>query len=121
MSNNQFSSSFIRNKQEANAFNNSTNKGDIQYFSTNSGNHLFYSSGATQREIMRIDSNGNVGIGIDIPVYKLDVAGLTRVVGGIDTDICFGTPSDTYKLFSILSVIMWPSSLLIKLDIILLI
>ena len=59
-----------------NAFNNSTNKGDIQYFSTNSGNHLFYSSGATQREIMRIDSNGNVGIGtINSAYIKLNVNG----------------------------------------------
>ena len=43
--------------------------------------HVFYSgiNVSSSRELMRIKGNGNVGIGIDDPVYKLDLAGRMRI------------------------------------------
>ena len=62
-----------------NGFNNGTNKGDIQYYSTNAGKHLFYSDGGTN-ELMRIDNNGNIGIGtVNSENFKLNVNGQLNV------------------------------------------
>jgi hypothetical protein len=62
-----------------NGFNNGTNKGDIQYYSTNAGKHLFYSGGGTN-ELMRIDNNGNIGIGtVNSENFKLNVNGQLNV------------------------------------------
>ena len=97
-----------------NAFNNSTNKGDIQYFSTNSGNHLFYSSGATQREIMRIDSNGNVGIGtINSAYIKLNVNGNINCTSLISSNtINIGiNPLDTTKQLNVYGSIIATSNI----------
>ena len=57
-----------------NGYNKTGNLGDIQYYTTNTGKHLFYSGGTN--EIMRIDNNGNVGIGTtNNQNYKLNVNG----------------------------------------------
>ena len=56
------------------------NFGDIQYFTTNTGKHLFYSNGST--EIMRIDKDGNVGIGTtNSDNVKLNVNGNINALG----------------------------------------
>ena len=58
-----------------NGFNNATNRGDIQYYATSNGRHLFYSGGGT-KELMRIDSNGNIGIGtVNSENFKLNING----------------------------------------------
>ncbi|MDA8130166.1 MAG: hypothetical protein M0011_01545 [Elusimicrobia bacterium] len=48
----------------------------------------FYTSPATDvlSERMRIDSSGNVGIGIATPVYKLDIADTTQAILRLDTN-----------------------------------
>ena len=57
-----------------NGYNKTGNLGDIQYYTTNTGKHLFYSNGTN--EIMRIDNSGNVGIGTtNSQNYKLNVNG----------------------------------------------
>jgi len=54
----------------------STNGGNIEYYSTSDGNHIFYSYGGNT-EIMRLNSTGNVGIGISTISndYKLNISG----------------------------------------------
>jgi len=43
--------------------------------------HIFYagSSATTSKELMRINGNGNVGIGASNPTFKLDLAGRMRI------------------------------------------
>jgi hypothetical protein len=48
--------------------------GNIEYYATSNGNHLFYTTN-TNIERMRINSNGLVGIGTNDPLTKLDVRG----------------------------------------------
>ena len=65
-----------------NGHNKINNFGDIQYFTTNSGSHLFYSDGTTQNERFRIDNNGNVGIGTtNAENLKLNVHGNINASG----------------------------------------
>ncbi|MBK8144442.1 MAG: tail fiber domain-containing protein [Bacteroidetes bacterium] len=47
-------------------------------------NHVFYAgaTAVTSNELMRIQGNGNVGIGTASPVAKLDVAGQIKISGG---------------------------------------
>jgi hypothetical protein len=53
----------------------SGNQGNIEYLSTTTGMHAFYTTDSTT-ERMRIASNGNVGIGTsDTATYKLNVSG----------------------------------------------
>ena len=57
-----------------NGCNNSGSNGNIEYISTNNGNHLFYNNG--NAEMMRIMATGNIGIGTNNPNnYKLNVNG----------------------------------------------
>lgn len=48
-----------------------------------------YSGGFNLAERMRVESNGNVGIGTDSPNEKLEVAGSTRITGG-GLDVGYG-------------------------------
>ena len=50
------------------------NEGNIEYYSTNTGSHIWYTTN-TNSERMRISSTGNVGIGKTNPQYKLDILG----------------------------------------------
>ena len=87
-----------------NGFNYNTNslKGSIQYYSTNGGNHIFYSLDATGQTIqtqilerMRITSSGNIGIGTANPNnFKLNVNGDLNVSGNIVENSSF--LSNTY-------------------------
>jgi hypothetical protein len=47
-------------------------------------NHVFYAgaTAATSNELMRIQGNGNVGIGTATPTSKLEVAGQIKITGG---------------------------------------
>ena len=47
-------------------------------------NHVFYAgaTAATSNELMRIQGNGNVGIGTATPTAKLEVAGQIKITGG---------------------------------------
>ena len=61
-----------------NGSNKTGNIGDIEYRSTNSGNHLFYSNGNT--EIIRFMSSGNVSIGTTNPNnYRLNINGSSYI------------------------------------------
>ena len=66
-----------------NGNNKSGNNGNIEYYTTTtSGKHLFYSTGSSANELMRIDNNGNVGIGVtSIANYKLNVLDNINVSG----------------------------------------
>jgi hypothetical protein len=61
------------------------NKGNIEYYATNTGKHLFYKNGTSNiaSELMRIDSaTGNVGIGVtSVANYKLNVLDNINVSG----------------------------------------
>jgi len=57
-------------------------QGNIEFYGTTSGKFIFYSGGSSTNEIMRISSNGNVGIGTtNDGTYKLDVNG-TAIIRG---------------------------------------
>jgi Chaperone of endosialidase len=61
------------------------NNGILRYqIAGPSTSHIFYTaaSAAASTELMRIQGNGNVGIGVT-PSYKLDVNGVVRVANGI--------------------------------------
>jgi hypothetical protein len=45
--------------------------GNIEYVTTSTGSHIWYSGGTTER--MRLLNNGNLGIGVTNPSYGLDV------------------------------------------------
>jgi len=58
------------------------NSGVLRYqVEAATNNHIFYagSSATTSKELMRIQGNGNVGIGISDPAYKLDIASRMRI------------------------------------------
>jgi hypothetical protein len=59
------------------------NRGNIEYYTTNTtGKHIFYKGGTSnnENELMRIDNNGNVGIGtINPDNFKLNVNGQLNV------------------------------------------
>lgn len=58
------------------------NSGTLRYqVEATTNNHIFYagSSATASNELMRIQGNGNVGIGISDPAYKLDVASRMRI------------------------------------------
>jgi hypothetical protein len=61
-----------------------------QIDSTNN-KHVFYAgaSSSSSTELMRIQGNGNVGIGTSTPAYKFDVSGDARITGGL----YFGPPT----------------------------
>ena len=62
-----------------------TNTGGAQTdlsIQANNGNLSFYSE-AQAAEYMRINSSGNVGIGVTAPTYKLDVAGDINMTGAL--------------------------------------
>lgn len=56
------------------------NPGNIEYYTTTNGNHIFYSLGGNY-EIMRFNSAGNVGIGISTISndYKLNISGKVAI------------------------------------------
>ena len=60
------------------------NKGNIEYYATNTGSHIFFSSNSTF-ERMRITSEGSVGIGVTNPVglNNLTVGGEIRCFNDI--------------------------------------
>jgi hypothetical protein len=58
------------------------NEGNIQYMSTNTGSHIWYSTNANNEQ-MRISSVGNVGIGKTNPQYKLDIIGDINLNGDL--------------------------------------
>jgi hypothetical protein len=67
-----------------NGYNKSGNAGNIEYYTTNNGNYLFYKGGTASfnNELMRIDSTGNVGIGVtSVANYKLNVLDNINVSG----------------------------------------
>lgn len=58
------------------------NEGNIQYYSTNTGSHIWYTTN-TNNESMRIKSDGNLGLGVTDPQYKLDMIGDINISGDI--------------------------------------
>ena len=59
------------------------NRGNIEYYTTNTtGKHIFYKNGTSNiaNELMRIDNNGNIGIGTsNFDNFKLNVNGQVNV------------------------------------------
>jgi hypothetical protein len=58
------------------------NEGNVEYYSTNTGSHIWYTTN-TNSERMRIKSDGNLGLGVTDPQYKLDMIGDINVSGEI--------------------------------------
>ena len=58
--------------------------GNIEYYTTGIGNHIFYSGGSNINELLKIDQNGNVGIGLLNTSYKLNVNGTTNINGELN-------------------------------------
>jgi hypothetical protein len=58
------------------------NEGNVQYYSTNTGSHIWYTTD-TNSERLRITSTGNVGLGVVNPQYKLDMLGDININGDI--------------------------------------
>ena len=58
--------------------------GNIEYYTTGTGNHIFYSGGSNNNELLKIDQNGNVGIGGLNTNYKLNVNGNTNINGELN-------------------------------------
>ncbi len=60
------------------------NAGIMRYQTSTGTNHAFYAatSPTTSSELMRIQGNGNVGIGTAAPTAKLEVAGQVKITGG---------------------------------------
>ena len=57
----------------------------IRTRTSGSNNIIFKSVGTTPSETMRMDTNGNVGIGMINPIYKLDVLGDINASGSVRT------------------------------------
>lgn len=60
------------------------NAGVMRYQTSTGANHAFYvaTSPSTSTELMRIQSNGNVGIGTATPAAKLEINGQVKITGG---------------------------------------
>jgi len=88
------------------------NEGNIQYYSTNTGSHIWYTEN-TNSERMRIKSNGNVGLGQSDPQYKLDMLGDINLSGDIKVNgVSFiNSVLVTPSYFSLFDRIAGPSTL----------
>jgi len=90
------------------------NEGNIQYYSTNTGSHIWYTTNTnTNSERMRIKSNGNVGLGLSDPQYKLDMIGDINLSGDIKVNgVSFiNSVLVTPSYFSLFDRIAGPSTL----------
>jgi hypothetical protein len=90
------------------------NEGNIEYYSTNTGSHIWYTTNTNiNSERMRIKNDGNLGLGVTNPQYKLDMIGDINVSGDIRIN---GLPYInsvlvTPSYFSLFDRIAGPSSL----------
>jgi hypothetical protein len=90
------------------------NEGNVEYYCTNTGSHIWYTTNTNiNSERMRIKSNGNLGLGVTDPQYKLDMTGDININGDIRIN---GVPYInsvlvTPSYFSLFDLIAGPSTL----------